>query len=108
MLAEPSLRFWVVAFSEMIALLLIIRVWRTGLGSLEKSALSLLALVPIVGPFFAWWLCHDPGPAHPALQAKGPRGTMTDRWRLVTEEPDPQRRAGKLFAIVAYFRRHRA
>ena len=108
MVAELSIRFWIIAVSEMIALLLIIRVWRTKLGAFEKSALSLLALVPIVGPFFAWWLCHDPGPAHPALQAKGPRGTMTDRWRLVAEEPDPQQRASKLFAMLAYFRRRRA
>lgn len=108
MLAELSLRFWVIALSGMVAFLLIVRIWRTGLGLFEKSILSLLALVPVLGPFFAWWLSHDVGPAHPALQAKGPRGTMTDRWRFAAEEPDPQRRADKVAALLAYFRKHRA
>ena len=108
MLVELGPRFWIIVLSEIIAVALIVRVWRTKLGIVEKVALSLLALIPIVGPFFAWWLCHDPGPAHPALQAKGARGTQADRWRLVTEEPDPERRGHKLFAVLAYFRKDRA
>lgn len=87
---------WVILASEVVAGFLIARFWRLRLHWFEKCALTVLAVIPVVGPFFAWWLCHDPGPAPPSLQDRsGLRTNVYDRWRDVFEEPDPEVRKQK-------------
>lgn len=95
-IANINLATWLAIASEMLAMLLLVRIWRTELHLVEKIALSVLAVVPFVGPFFAWWLCHDPGPAPPSLQDKrGMSLNVYDRWRDVFDEPDPEIRKRK-------------
>ncbi|TQM06646.1 hypothetical protein FB548_3019 [Pseudoxanthomonas sp. 3HH-4] len=59
---------WLIVISERVAVVLLVRISRTRLPGFEKTALTVLAVVPLVGPFFAWWLCHQPAPALPSLQ----------------------------------------
>ena len=83
-------RGWVILASELVALIVIYRAWRSQAHFAEKIALSLLALVPLIGPFLAWWLNHNPLPANPALRDySGRTNDLLDRWRHVFEEKRP-------------------
>ena len=91
-----------VAASEVLAVYLIHRIWRSHVHLVEKVALSLLALVPFAGPLFAWWLGHDPGPSHPAFRDNVRyRTDVLDRWRDVLNEQDPVIRLRKWKDLMA-------
>jgi hypothetical protein len=75
---------------------LLVRISHTRLPGFEKTALPVLAVVPLVGPFFAWWLCHQPVPAPPSLQGcQGVSLNAHDRRRDVFDEKDPDVRKQK-------------
>lgn len=80
LLSEIGPLLWISGVSEVIAIMLIVRVWRSNIGTFEKLALSLLALVPVLGLFLAWWLFHDPSPMPPHLRNYGPRGSVLHKW----------------------------
>lgn len=99
-ITSVSVTTWLVVASELLAIILLVRIWRTKFHFVEKIALSMLGIVPLVGPFFAWWLCHDPGPAPRSLQdRRGMSLNVYDRWRDVFEEPDPEVRRKKAMAM---------
>lgn len=86
---------WAVAIlvSEIVAIWLIWRLWRSDDYLFFKIALSVLALIPIAGPLFVLWVGNFP-PIQPyALQDRARKSTdVYDRWRGVFEEKNPVRR----------------
>ena len=86
----------VVVASEVIALFLLRRIWRSGSHLVEKVALTLLVIVPVLGPLFASWLILDPGPAHPAFRDRSwSRDDVLIRWKHVFDEKDSKERQKK-------------
>ena len=83
----------VVGISEFLAVFLIWSVWRTSDFVGMKVALSLLALIPVVGLLGALWV-HGFPPVQPsALQNKYRYSTdVHDRWRHVFEEKNERKR----------------
>lgn len=60
---------WVaVIVSELIALALIWRLWRSDDHLFFKISLSLFALLPILGPLLTWWIANFPNVAPRILQ----------------------------------------
>jgi hypothetical protein len=87
---EPSLSFWVVMLSELLALWIIWRLWRSREHLLFKTALSLLALIPVLGPIIALWIGHFPSSKPPILRDQVRyRSDFYDRWRGVLNEGNP-------------------
>ena len=86
----------VVLASELVALWLIWKVWRSDDYIFFKVSLSILALIPVVGPVLVLWIGNSP-PIQPyALQDKlRNRTDVYDRWRPVFEEKNPVRRFRK-------------
>lgn len=64
----------VVTISELLALALIVRLWRSGEWPAMKVMLTLLALVPVLGPFFVLWVARFPPRVPRAMQNRSPRG----------------------------------
>lgn len=92
----------VILISEVCALWLIWKVWRSDDYSVFKVALSILALVPILGPILALWIANFPAPQHPSLRDRFPKKTdVYDRWRHVLEEKKPRRRFEKWREVMA-------
>ena len=85
----------VVVASEIIAFFLLRRIWRSGSHLVEKVALTLLVILPVLGPLFASWLILDPGPAHPALRDRSLSQDVLVRWKHVFDEKDPKERQKK-------------
>jgi hypothetical protein len=86
----------VIVASELVAAFIIWRVWRSANHVAHKIAISLLSVVPVFGPFFAWWLQHDPGPAHHTFRDRQRyRTDVHDRWRHVFDETNPVARFRK-------------
>ena len=86
----------VVVASEVIATFLLRRIWRSGSHLVEKVALTLLVIVPVLGPLFASWLILDPGPAHPAFRDRSwSRDDVLIRWKHVFDEKDSKERQKK-------------
>ena len=78
---------WLIVVSERVAVVLLMRISPTRLPGFEKTALTVLAVVSLVGPFFAWLLCHQSVPAPPSLQdCQGMSLNAHDRWRDVFDE----------------------
>lgn len=86
---------WVaVIASELIALVLIWRLWRSDDHLFFKISLSLFALLPILGPLLTWWIANFPDVAPRILQdRKRFSSDVFDRWRYVLAEKDPAKRA---------------
>lgn len=89
--ATPAL--WVVVFSEAVALWLIWRLWRSEDPIAFKAVLSLVALLPVVGPVLVLWICNFP-PRKPRILQDRVRNSSDfyDRWRHVLETRNPVRR----------------
>ena len=85
---------WVFAGSLVLAVLVLVKIWRAPIGTGERLALSVVVAIPLAGPLLAWWLLHDAAPVPPGLRDR--QGFAMDvwaRWRHVAEEKDPARRA---------------
>ena len=86
---------WIVVIvtSELIALWLIWKLWRSNEHLLFKIALSILAFVPVLGPFFVIWNGSFPSEKPRILQDRLPKQSdFYNRWRHVFEEKSPVRR----------------
>ena len=82
-----------VALSEILSLWLIIVLWRSNDFLFFKITLTVLALVPFLGPLIAFWLRDFPSVKPRILQDRRWRGAdFYDRWRYVLEERSPVRR----------------
>jgi hypothetical protein len=89
-------RLVVVALSEVIAVYLIWRLWRSAQHVSLKIGLSAIALIPIFGPLLVLWIGSFPDKMPHILQDHSRYTTdVQDRWRHVHDEPDPGRRLKK-------------
>ena len=87
---EPSWTFWIVVVSEVFALWIIWRLWRSADHPFFKIALSLVALIPMLGPIIALWIGNFPPSAPPILRDRLRYSTdFYDRWRGVLNERNP-------------------
>jgi hypothetical protein len=100
-----SFKLAVVALSELVAAWIIWRLWRSEEHVFFKASLSILALIPVVGPLFAIWIGNFPDKVPSILQDRYRYSSdVFDRWRHVHSEPNPKRRLQKW---IAFFKRHR-
>lgn len=85
--------FWLVLLSELAAVWLIFVLWRSKDLLFFKIVLSVLALVPFIGPLVVFWIRVLPSVKPRILQdQKWKRADFYDRWRFVIEERNPLRR----------------
>lgn len=88
-----NMKLVVVLASEIAALWLIVRLWRSGEHLLFKLSLSLIAVVPVVGPLLAIWMSNFPSKVPGAFQDKSRfSADVFERWASIHRDPDPQRR----------------
>lgn len=86
----------VILISEPIAIWLIWKLWRSDDYLFFKLSLSVLALVPVVGPLLVLWIGNFPTIQPRALQDRAAkRADVYERWRDVLEERSPIRRFRK-------------
>jgi len=83
---------WVVLISELVAFMLIVRIWRSHEILILKVLLSGVALIPVLGPLLALWIVAFPNEAPETIQNRGPRGNYYRDWSSVIGERSPIRR----------------
>lgn len=91
--------FWIILASEVLAAWVIWRLWRSSDHAFFKVSLSLIALVPVLGPVIALWASNFPSAAPPVLRVPVGRGYFYDRsigarisaWRYFAEELEIER-----------------
>jgi hypothetical protein len=82
-----------VLLSELLASILIVKLWRSDELLFFKIAYSLIVLIPFLGPFIVLWSANMPPSMHPALRDKDRyRTDVLDRWRDVLAEKNPHTR----------------
>ena len=82
-----------VLLSEVLGLWLIFVLWRSNDLLFFKITLSVLAIVPFIGPLVVFWIRVLPTVKPRILQdRKWRRADFYDRWRFVIEERNPIRR----------------
>ena len=90
---EPTLTFWVIVLSEVVALWIIWRLWRSADHLFFKVALTIVALIPILGPIIALWIGNFPSSAPRILRDQVRyRTDFYDRWRSTLNARDPENR----------------
>lgn len=83
----------VLIISEALSLWLIFRLWRSDEHVFFKISLSLLALIPLLGPVLVLWIGNFPSVKPRILQDRLRYQTdVYDRWRHVLEARNPVRR----------------
>lgn len=82
----------VVLISELVAFMLIRRLWRSDDNLVLKILLTVVALVPVLGPLLALWIVSFPDEAPASIQNQGPRGNYYREWSRVIGERNPIRR----------------
>jgi hypothetical protein len=92
-LHEPGI--WIVLASEVVACWVILRLWRSADRVSLKLMLSLVALIPVLGPLLAIWISDFPDVEPEVLQVPRGRGYFFARWREVLETRNPVRRFRK-------------
>ena len=89
-----------IGISELIALLLIYKLWKSDDLLFFKVCYSIMALVPFLGPFFVLWAANFPPRQHPAFQDRERYSTdVFDRWRNVLAEKNPRARRRMIKSI---------
>ena len=87
---EFSAAFWIVLASELIALWIVWRLWRSTDHLFFKIVLSVFALIPVLGPILALWIGNFPSVKPRILRDRlRYRPDSYDRWRHVLEERNP-------------------
>ncbi len=69
-----------IVISELVSILLMLKIWRSKEGVFFKIIISALTLVPFVGPIFCLFVMDDTEPRSPELQNRGARGDYTHSW----------------------------
>ena len=88
-----SLGLAVVAASELVALWLVWRLWRSEDHLFFKISLSFFAFIPVLGPLLTLWIGNFPDVAPRILQDRKRYSTdVYDRWKHVWAEKNPTRR----------------
>jgi hypothetical protein len=74
---------------------LVAKVWKNNDPAFLKILLTVLAVVPVVGPLVVYWVSNFPSRLHPDVQAKYKETVnVYGRWRTEDDEkPSPNRRA---------------
>ncbi|MEZ5485879.1 MAG: hypothetical protein R3F01_12065 [Lysobacteraceae bacterium] len=91
--------------SELLALFVIRQAWRSHRHLAEKCMLTAMAIVPVVGLFFAWWLQNDPGPAAPAFRDhRTYEMNVLNRWLHVFQERNKKAQARKYEELVRTYK----
>ena len=72
--------FWIVLVSELVSLVLIFRLLRSGHSSTYKVIHAAILLVPVAGPLVYWFVTDATPPQNPSLRNDLPRGTYTHYW----------------------------
>lgn len=86
-------RLVVVVVSEIVAAWLIWKLWRSGEHIFLKIGLSLLATIPVLGPFLILWISNFPEAQPLVMQDRYRNSTdVMDRWRHIWSEKDPIKR----------------
>jgi hypothetical protein len=93
--------WWVVAVSELVALVVVVRIWRSGELATLKILLSAIALIPLLGPLLALWISAFPNEAPENMQNRGFRGNYYRDWSPVLGAHSPIRRFRRWRAQVA-------
>lgn len=76
--------------SELVAIFLIFKLWKSDDLLFFKILFTVIALVPLLGPFFVLWGSNFPKPQHPAFQDRQRFSTdVYDRRRHVFSEKNP-------------------
>jgi len=83
---------WVVLISELVAFMLIVRIWRSDEIIVLKVLLSGVVLIPVLGPLLTLWIVAFPNEAPETIQNRGPRGNYYRDWSRVIGERSPIRR----------------
>jgi hypothetical protein len=80
----------IVLVSEVVALWLIWKLWRSDDHLFFKVSLSLLAFLPVLGPLLVIWIGNFPDSNPHVLQDRLRfRADVYDRWRHVLEQKNP-------------------
>jgi len=90
---DLTLRSAVIALSLLVSAVLAVRVWRSRDPVLLKATLTLILLVPVIGPVVVYWISNFPDPAHPSLRDQNRYSAdMHGRWSHVLRMTDPVKR----------------
>lgn len=82
-----------ICVSELLAIYLIFKLWKSSDLIFLKFCFSAIALIPFLGPFFVLWGANFPAVQHPAFQDREKyRGDVFDRWRSILSEKNPHTR----------------
>jgi hypothetical protein len=102
MTGDVSAAAWVVVVSELAALWIIWRLWRSGDHLFFKISLSAVALLPVIGPILALWMGNFPTKQPQVFQDRRRYAPdVLERWRHVFEEKNPVRRFRRWREMVA-------
>ncbi len=79
-----------VSIGYLASIAVIRKIWSGTDHCLMKCGLTLVALVPLLGPLLALWIAHTPEPMAYELQDQSRYTTdVQDRWRPVIDEKRP-------------------
>jgi hypothetical protein len=82
-----------VLLSELFAIYLMVRLWKSEELLFFKVAYSVIVLIPFLGPFIVLWSANMPPVMHPELRDRERyRTDVSDRWRDVLVEKNPRLR----------------
>ncbi len=80
-----------IAISELVALYLICRLWKSAEILFFKICYSIIALIPFFGSFFVVWIANMPSRQPKIFQDQHHRQSdVYDRWRHVLIEKNPR------------------
>jgi hypothetical protein len=96
---------WLALLSEVVAIWLIWRLWRSSDALFFKISLTVFALIPLFGPFLVFWIGNFPNSKPMIMRDIAPRWTdFYDRWRHVLEARSPHQRFRRWHQLMT---RHR-
>lgn len=82
-----------VAVSELLAIYLIWRSWRSADHIILKVATTVVALIPFIGPLVAYWVSDFPEPHHPRHRDVRPKSAdVYHRWASFLRMTDAKKK----------------
>jgi len=79
-----------IGISELVAIYLIYRLWKSDDFLFFKISFSIISVIPFLGPFFVLWAGNFPARQHSAFQDRRRYSTdVFDKWRDVLSEKNP-------------------
>jgi len=91
--------------SEVVAIWLIWRLWRSSDALFFKISLTVLAFIPLFGPLIVLWVGNFPSSKPMIMRDMAPRRTdFYDRWRHVFEARSPHQRFKRWHQLMTHHR----